>query len=82
MPKRTELIWDGKYDNHGKRVAPFRAVPDSRSFQVSVVSAISRTLFPTAPVRLSINKNRECELAAVFLRTGGLPLINSTACLM
>jgi len=25
MPTRTELIWDGKYDATGKRVAPFRA---------------------------------------------------------
>src|SRR5947208_1198336 len=24
MPTRTELIWDGKYDAHGKRVAPLR----------------------------------------------------------
>ena len=24
MP-RTELVWDGKYDGHGKRVAPFKA---------------------------------------------------------
>jgi hypothetical protein len=25
MPTRTELIWDGKYDATGKRVAPLRA---------------------------------------------------------
>ncbi len=24
MPVRTELIWDGKYDANGKRVAPLR----------------------------------------------------------
>src|SRR5437879_5162867 len=24
MPTRTELIWDGKYDSSGKRVAPLR----------------------------------------------------------
>jgi hypothetical protein len=24
MPTRTELIWDGKYDATGKRVAPLR----------------------------------------------------------
>ena len=24
MPTRTELIWDGKYDGNGKRVAPLR----------------------------------------------------------
>jgi len=24
MPTKTELIWDGKYDANGKRVAPLR----------------------------------------------------------
>jgi hypothetical protein len=51
MPTRTELIWDGKYDAHGKRVAPLRAalpfqtvetVNESAGERKSLFSALDR----------------------------------------
>jgi adenine-specific DNA-methyltransferase len=46
MPARTELIWDGKYDPNGKRVAPFRsALPFQTVETVNESSGERKTLF-------------------------------------
>jgi len=46
MPTRTELIWDGKYDAHGKRVAPLRvALPFQTVETVNESAGERKTLF-------------------------------------
>ncbi len=46
MPTRTELIWEGKYDAQGKRVAPLRIpLPFQTVETVNEAAAERRTLF-------------------------------------
>ncbi|MCI0680874.1 MAG: hypothetical protein L0Y71_02120 [Gemmataceae bacterium] len=49
MPTRTELIWDGKYDAQGKRVAPLRVALPFQTVETVNESAQERdTLFQLA----------------------------------
>jgi DNA modification methylase len=49
MPTKTELIWDGKYDAHGKRVAPLRvALPFQTVETVNETAQERRDLFQMA----------------------------------
>ena len=46
MPARTELVWDGKYDPNGRRVAPFRsALPFQTVETVNESAGERKTLF-------------------------------------
>ncbi len=44
MPTRTELIWDGKYDEHGNRVAPLRVALPFQTVETVNESAQDRQL--------------------------------------
>jgi DNA modification methylase len=44
MPTRTELIWDGKYDENGKRVAPLRVALPFQTVETVNESAKDRQL--------------------------------------
>jgi hypothetical protein len=38
-PVKTELVWDGKYDADGKRVAPWRVAPPFQTVETVNESA-------------------------------------------
>ena len=53
MPTKTELIWDGKYDAKGNRVAPLRAALPFQTIETVNESQARAAVCSSRPIRKS-----------------------------
>ena len=53
MPTKTELIWDGKYDAKGNRVAPLRVALPFQTIETVNESARAAGVCSSRPIRKS-----------------------------